>query len=109
MESTTRILAVDDSATIRKALQLILEPAGYQETEIRVFLTQRGPRTRQLDHTLVTHDAADKACDNGFPRDAQCVADRLTLGFGTLRIVAFVRVDPVAAPASENLDFPSGT
>lgn len=30
MEETTRILGVDDSLTIRKALELVLRPAGYQ-------------------------------------------------------------------------------
>ena len=29
MQTASRVLAVDDSATIRKALQLILEPAGF--------------------------------------------------------------------------------
>lgn len=46
MQTASRVLAVDDSATIRKALQLILEPAGF-DVEFAATGQEAIDKTRQ--------------------------------------------------------------
>jgi len=55
MEQPIRLLAVDDSATIRKAFELILVPAGYT-VEFAVTATEGLAKARELRPTLVLLD-----------------------------------------------------
>jgi len=55
MDQPIRLLAVDDSATIRKAFELILVPAGYA-VEFAVTATEGLAKARELRPTLVLLD-----------------------------------------------------
>lgn len=55
MQTASRVLAVDDSATIRKALQLILEPAGF-DVEFGATGQEAIDKTRQSQPEVLLLD-----------------------------------------------------
>jgi CheY-like chemotaxis protein len=55
MQTASRVLAVDDSATIRKALQLILEPAGF-DVEFAATGQEAVDKTRQTQPEVLLLD-----------------------------------------------------